>query len=73
MMPNAGQHRARDDHLERAEPEDLLPQAPEPLRLHLEPDDEEEHHDAELGGVEDGLGVADQPEPDGPIRMPPAR
>ena len=59
---DAGQHRARDDHLQRAEPEDLLPEAPEPLRLHLEPDDEEEHHDAELGRVEDGLGIAHEPQ-----------
>ena len=40
---DAGQQRAADDHLQDAEPENLLPQAPEPLRLHLEPDDEQEH------------------------------
>ena len=48
-----------DADLQRAEPEDLAPQAPQPRRLHLQPDDEEEHHDAEFGDVQDGLRVGE--------------
>ena len=36
-------------HLGEAEAEDLAPQRPQPRRLQLEADDEEQHHDAELG------------------------
>ena len=63
---DAGEHGATQAHLRDAEPEDLAPQAPEPCRPHLEADDEEEHDDAELGDVEDGLGMREQPEAEGP-------
>ena len=42
------------------------PQAPQPRRLHLEPDDEQEHHDAELGDVQDRLRIGEQAEAEGP-------
>ena len=63
---DAGQQRAADGDLRHAEPEDLPPQAPQPRRLHLEPDDEQEHHHAELGDVQDRLRVGEQPQPERP-------
>ena len=61
---DAGQQRAADHDLRDAEAEDLAPQAPQPRRLHLEPDDEQEHHHAEFGDVQDGLRVGEQPQPE---------
>ena len=58
------QERPAHDHLQRAEPEDLPPQRPEARRLHLEPDHEQEQHDAELGDVEDRLGLREDAEPE---------
>ena len=52
-----------DDDLERAEPEDVAAQLDEPARIELEADEEQEQHHAELGDVEDGLGVAREREP----------
>jgi hypothetical protein len=63
------QQRAEDD-LQNAEPEDLRPQAPEPRRPHLEADDEQEQHDAELGDVQDRFRVRDQPHAEGPDDEP---
>ena len=54
---NAGQQQGAKPDLHCAEPEDLAPQAPQPRRLHFEADDEEEHHDAEFGDVQDCLRV----------------
>ena len=34
-------------------------QAPQPRGLHLQPDDEQEHHDAEFGDVQDRLGIGE--------------
>ena len=55
----AGQQRAADGDLRDAEPEDLPPQAPQPRRLHLQPDHEQEHHHAEFGDVQDGLRIGE--------------
>ena len=63
-MPTHGQEQGADADLQRAEPENLAPQAPQPRRLHLEADDEEEHHDAEFGDVQDRLGVVKDGEPE---------
>ena len=52
------------DDLRDAEPEDLAPQAPQPRRLHLEPDDEQEHHHAELGDMQDRLRAGEQLQPE---------
>ena len=57
-----GRARAADENLRSAEPEDLAPQAPQPRRLHLQADDEQEHDDAELGDVQDRLRVGEQPQ-----------
>jgi hypothetical protein len=54
---DAGQERAADADLQRAEPEDLPPQAPEPRGLHFQADDEQEHHDAEFGDVQNVAGL----------------
>ena len=67
------QQRAADDDLRGTQPEDLAAQAPQPRGLHLQPDDEQEHHHAELGDVQDGLRVGEQPKPKGPMMSPPAR
>ncbi len=45
-------------------PENIPPQAPQPRRLHLQPDHEQEHHHAELGDVQNGLRVGEQPQPE---------
>ena len=47
-------------HLRGAQPEDLAPQVPQPRRPHLQPDHEQEHHDAELGDMQDRLRVGEQ-------------
>ncbi len=46
--------------LRRAEPEDVAAHRDQPRQLELEPDDEEQEHDAELGDAADGLGLADE-------------
>ena len=48
--------------LGEAEAEDVAAHRPEPRGLHLEADDEEEHHDAELGDVQDRLRIVEEPE-----------
>ena len=60
-----GQQQGGGDDLRRAEAEDFLPQLPQLGRSHLQPDDEQEHDHAELGDVQDGLGVLDQAEGEG--------
>jgi hypothetical protein len=45
-----------------AEAEDLAAQRPQPRGLHFQPDDEQQHDDAEFGGVEDVFGVGEEPE-----------
>ena len=59
---DAGQQRAAGRDLRDAEPENIPPQAPQPRRLHLEPDHEQEHHDAELGDMQDRLRIGEQPQ-----------
>ena len=46
--------------LRRAQAEDVLAQAPQPGGPHLQADDEQEHHHAQLGDVQDGLRLTDQ-------------
>ena len=57
-----GGRKDRDRHAElrRAEPEDVAAHRDQPRQLELEPDDEEQEHDAELGDAADGLGLADE-------------
>ena len=45
----AGDNERRGQHLGDAQAEDLVAQAPEFERMHLEPDEEQHHDDAELG------------------------
>ena len=52
---------AGDHDLRQAEPENLAPQAPQPRRLELEADDEQQEDDAELGDVQDFFAAGDQP------------
>jgi hypothetical protein len=61
---HAGQRQQKraDGNLRYAEPENFLSQAPEPRRLHLEADDEEKHHDAKLGDMQDCLRIGKQPQ-----------
>ena len=61
---DAGDQRAAGGDLRHAEPEDLPSQAPQPRRLHLESDDEQEHHHAEFGDMQDRLRVGEQPQPE---------
>src|SRR6185295_433470 len=48
--------------LSEAETENVPAQPPQPARLKLEPDDEQQQRDADLGHAGQLLGVADQPE-----------
>ena len=52
-----GEHGAAQRELQRAAAEHRAAHRPEPLRLELEPDDEQHQHDAELGEVQDRLDV----------------
>ena len=52
--------RGRNQHLQRAETEQQLAEHPQPGRLQLEADDEQQEHDADLGEVQDVLGIADE-------------
>src|SRR3546814_2224872 len=54
-----------DDHLREPEPEDRLAQGPEPARMELEPDEEEQEGDADLGDRPLRLAAPDQPQPIG--------
>ena len=58
--PRRRQRPRRHADLRRAEPEDVAAHREQPRRLELEPDDEQQEHDAELGDVADGLGLADE-------------
>ena len=51
--------RAQTPTCSAPKPEDFAPQAPQPRGLHLQPDDEQEHHDAKFGDVQDGLGFGE--------------
>ncbi len=63
---DAGQQRAAGEHLRDAEPEDLAAHRPQLARPHLEADEEQEQHHAELGDVQDGVRVAEQAEAERP-------
>ena len=62
--PNAcaitDEHDAARQHLRAAEAEHGVPQRPQPRGLELQPDQEEEQHDAELGRVLRALGLRDE-------------
>ena len=53
-----GEHQLRD-----AEAEDVAPHGEQAGQLELEPDQEQQHHDAELGDGEDALGRVEDAEP----------
>ena len=55
-----GEHQLRD-----AEAEDVAPHREQARQLELEPDQEQQHHDAELGDREDALGRVEQLQPVG--------
>ncbi len=57
---DGGQRNGGGDELDRAEPEDRRAHGPQPHRAQLEPDHEQQHHDAELGEMEDVLDVVDR-------------
>ena len=55
QMRQPGKQHAGDQHLRSAEPENLAPQAPQPRRLDLEADDEQQEDDAEFGDMRGSL------------------
>ncbi len=59
-MPAIVRMRAGGGDLRQAQPEDLLAQAPQSRRHHLQADDEQQHHDAEFGDMQDGLSVGEK-------------
>ncbi len=65
-----GQQRAAHGDLGSAQPENLPAQAPEPGRLHLQADDEQEHHHAQLGDMQNGLRIGEQAKAIGPDQQP---
>ena len=52
---------AAQHHLRQAQTEDVIAQPPQSARLKLQPDNEQEQRDAEVGDAEQLLRVADQP------------
>jgi hypothetical protein len=56
----SGDHGDRAEHLGKPEHEEARAHVPEPVRLELEADQEEQEHDAELGEGIDRLGLADE-------------
>ena len=50
-----------------------MAERPQPRRLQFQPDDEEEEHDAELGDVEDGTRLVEEPRQNGPMTTPATR
>ena len=50
------------DNLEQPQPEYIVPQPPQPLGMKLQPDQEQQQHDAELGDVQHLLRRVDQAE-----------
>ncbi len=54
---DTGEQQRAGGHLDKSQPEDLPAHAPESRRLHLQPDDEQEHDHAELGDLQDGGGI----------------
>ncbi len=63
--PTPDSSSAADQHLREPEPEDLLAQRPQLGGPHLEPDQEQEQHDAQFGDVQDGLRVVEERETEG--------
>jgi hypothetical protein len=59
----AGERRGGEHQLRDAEAEDVAPHREQAAELELEPDQEQQHHDAELGDGEDGFGPAENAEP----------
>ena len=55
-----GEQNGADDDLQAAQAEDLPTQAPQVRGLHLQTDDEQEHHHSEFGDVDDGVRIGDQ-------------
>ncbi len=47
-------------YLQEAEPEDVMAQPPQPVRVQLQPDQEQEQDDADIGDIEQLISVADQ-------------
>ena len=62
-MGESRQRRAADHHLRRAEAEHRAPHHPQPLRPHLQADQEQQHHHAKAGDGGDRFDVGDQPQP----------
>jgi hypothetical protein len=63
IIDERDEREAAGDHLDEPEPEYVLPQTPKPRGVKLEPDEEEQQHDAELGHAQLVLGIADEAEP----------
>ena len=62
---DARQQQRTDDHLRQAEPENLAPQSPQTRGLHFQPDDEKEHDHAELGDLQNRLGMREHTQAEG--------
>jgi hypothetical protein len=63
---DGGEEAGADQNLGDAEAEDLAAQVPQARRLHLEADDEEQHHDAELGDLEDRGRIGEEADAERP-------
>nr|WP_202392683.1 hypothetical protein [Croceibacterium xixiisoli] len=64
------QQRNRQPDLRRAQPENLPPHGPEPRRLHFQPDDEQEHHHAQFGDMQDRFRIGEKAQAERPDRQP---
>ena len=57
-----GECEAAHDDLHQAEAENVLAQPPQPVRVQLEPDEEQQERDADFRHRHDRIGLADQPQ-----------
>src|SRR5207249_991322 len=59
-LDQPGENQAGDRHLEQAEPQYVVAQAPEAARLQLETDQEKQQHDTDVRDLQDIIGIGDE-------------
>ena len=62
QVTDAGQQGGAHTDLERAQTENVAAQIPQPRRLHLEADDEQKHHHAQFGDMQDRARIGEKAE-----------
>ena len=62
--PDGGEEDGADHHLQAAEAEYLAAQPPQMRGLHFQTDDEQKHHHAKFGDMNNRLRIGDEPQPE---------